>query len=54
MPEPTRLQWEIDNRPPCQEWEEEGDTSYCKNCGAQQAVHEPWIHAIFDWLESVP
>ncbi len=43
----------IDDRPPCEAWEEEGDTGYCKNCGGQQIVHEPWLSQTFDWMEKL-
>ena len=41
----------IDKRPPCQEWVEMDNTGYCANCGGQKAVHEPWIHQLFDMME---
>lgn len=46
-----RLKFEIDERPPCKEWVEYDDTGYCANCGGPQAVHEPWIHYLFDLME---
>jgi len=47
-----RPRFEIDEREPCEQWEELDDTGYCKNCGGQQIVHRPWIDAVFDWMEA--
>ena len=40
-------EWVVDERAPCDEWREMGDTGYCKNCGGQQAAHEPWLSLLF-------
>lgn len=46
-----RPRFEIDDREPCEDWQEEGDTGYCKNCGGEFLTHEPWLTRIFDWME---
>ena len=47
------MRLEIDDREPCDDWQEEGDTGYCKNCGGQQVAHEPWLSRAFGFLRRI-
>jgi hypothetical protein len=34
----------------CEEWDEESDTGYCRNCGGTQLVHDGNLDRLFDSL----
>ncbi len=37
----------------CEEWDEESDTGYCRNCGGTLLTHDGNLDQLFDLLEQL-